>query len=114
MADDEPPVKASRLGSAFFEEAGLNDTQEVRSGSSSNNRPNIPNAPPTDLDSLAALSAGLGVTYANIDAISGWSGTVRFSSPLIAWIARHGCPRVRAQSGNDSRDIPKRLLGVTA
>lgn len=83
MADDEPPAKASRLGPVFFEAAGLNDTQEVRSGSSSSNRPDIPNAPPTDLDSLAALSAGLGVTYANIDAIS-MAGAGLYDFPALS------------------------------
>jgi hypothetical protein len=58
------------LMTPYFEDSGLNDTEEVISGASSSTRPELPNPPATDVANLQALSRIEELEYTNIDKIS--------------------------------------------
>ena len=81
--EEEPPAKTSRLGSPFFEAAGLNDTVEITAGVSSSSRPVLPNAPPTDHASIQSLSSGAGLTYQSIDLIA-LAGSGLYDFPALS------------------------------
>ena len=81
--EEEPPAKTSRLGSPFFEAAGLNDTVEISAGVSSSSRPVLTNAPPTDHASIQSLSSGAGLTYQSIDLIA-LAGSGLYDFPALS------------------------------
>jgi hypothetical protein len=58
------------LMTPYFEDSGLNDTEEVISGASSSTRPELLNPPATDVANLQALSRIEELEYTNIDKIS--------------------------------------------